>query len=140
MQKGITIVELILVIAVIVILGTLATPFMSRFVDQNNFEATRDMLIGSLRKAQLNSMNGKNAEIWGVCIIGGQIRLYSSSCSAPGISEDYKIPSNVTIGGLSDISFSSLQGTPSVAGAFSIQSETKSSLITINDVGGMDIN
>lgn len=138
MEKGITFLELLLVVAIIILLGASATPFYSRFITQNNIEVTYDEVMGSIRKAQEYAMDGKNDEVWGVCLTGANIRLYSASCSSPTLSEDFSIPSSINVVGFNDTTFN-LRGEPSGALSITVSSSLASYTIEVNYAGGMEI-
>lgn len=138
-SKGVTLIELLLVIAIVLILGASTTPFLSSFVGRNNFDTSTDMLISFLRKSQNYAMDNKNGELWGVCMDGSTLKLYSVSCSSPNISEEYEIPRSVTIVGLDDINFSS-RGEPNNTVSILLSSVSDSINLQINSAGGMDIN
>lgn len=59
LRPGLTLIEIIMVIAIIVILGAATTPFLSSFVLRNNTETSQDKVISSIRKAQNYAMNEK---------------------------------------------------------------------------------
>jgi type II secretory pathway pseudopilin PulG len=138
--RGITIIEMLLVVAFVAIIGASASPFISRFVSQNNLETVSDKVVSSLRKAQSYSFEGKNAAVWGVCVSGSNIRLFTGTCGAPTFSEDFSFPASVSITGLSTITFSNLRGEPSSALSVTISNIAGSQTVTLNLGGGVDIN
>lgn len=139
-KQGFTLIELIVVIGIISVLAASSAPFFSRFVTQNNHELMVDKVIGTIRKAQENSINGKNNTAWGICISGSVLRLYAGTCASPTISEDFDIPGTITITGLSDTTFSKRRGEPSGILTISIESYIKTDTITLNPAGGLTIN
>lgn len=140
MKKGVTFVELLLVISIIAIIGAATSPFISRFVLQNNHGNSVERLISTIRKAQNYAMDGKNNEVWGVCLNSGNIRLFSGSCNTPSFSEDFNVPQSVSITGLNETTFSRLRGEPSSVINVTISSTIDSVNIVVNSVGGMEIN
>lgn len=140
MKGGITLIELLLVTAIIAIIGASVSPFLSNFILRNNLETTTDKIIGTIRKAQSYAMDGKDDATWGVCLSGGNLRLYSGSCLSPTRSEDFSVPGRVTISGLNDTTFSKLRGEPSNALSITIGTDIDSQTVTVNAVGGMTIN
>lgn len=140
MKKGVTFVELLLVISIIAIIGAATSPFISRFVLQNNHGNSVERLISTIRKAQNYAMDGKNNEVWGVCLNSGNIRLFSGSCNTPSFSEDFNVPQSVSITGLNETTFSRLRGEPSSVINVTISSTIDSVNIIVNSVGGMEIN
>jgi len=139
-QQGITYVEIVLVVAIIAILGAMSSPFLSRFLLQNDLDITTERAVSSIRKAQNYAMDGKNDETWGVCISGDNIRLFSGTCSTPTFSEDFSIPSSVTITALSETTFSKLRGEPSATMNVTISTDIDSLVVSVNAAGGMEVN
>lgn len=140
MRKGVSYIELLVVIGLIAIIGASVSPFLSNFILRNNLETTTDNLVGTIRKAQAYSMDGKNDAAWGVCLAGGNIRLFTGTCGSPTISEDYTVSSSVTITGLTTTTFSRLRGEPSSSLSVAISTDIGSTIITLNAAGGMEIN
>ena len=138
-QKSFTLIEILLVVAIITIIGVSSTPFLSRFVLQTNFDSVVEKLIGSIRKAQEYAMDGKNGVVWGVCKSTNNIRLYSGSCNSPTISENFSIPSTVTVTGLNDANFN-LRGEPSSPLSVTINTTIETKTIQLNSTGGLTIN
>ena len=138
-NAGITLIELLLVIAIVALLGAAATPFLSSFVLRTNFDATGQKVVSSIRKAQGYAMDGKQSQVWGVCKSGNYIRLFSGSCGSPVVAENFLIPSSINISGLSEITFN-LRGEPSAVLSISVTSSLESETIGVNAAGGMTIN
>lgn len=115
MSRGVTIIELLLVVVIISTLGIFSASFYARFLTQNEVGNTVDRLIGSFRKAQVYSMMGKQNGTWGVRYTTSpkKITLYLSGNSA--FDEDFSVNDNITISGFSDISFTRVTGLPSGA-------------------------
>jgi prepilin-type N-terminal cleavage/methylation domain-containing protein len=139
MQKGFTVIELLIVIAIIAVIGATVSPFLSRFVLSNAIETTSNELVGSIKKAQENSMNSKDSSVWGVCFISNNIRIYRGSCVAPTYSEDFGKPASVSINGLQDTTFN-LRGEPSNSLQITVSTDIDSVVVSLNEVGGVDVN
>lgn len=137
--QGVTLIELLLVLSIIAVLGTATTPFLSRFVTANNLDTTRDNVIGTIRKAQQYAMDGKNDATWGACVTGTNIRLFQGTCTTPTFSEDFSIPTSVTVSGFAETTFSK-RGEPSGAVTITISSATGSHTVSINAAGGITVN
>ncbi|MBI4079051.1 MAG: prepilin-type N-terminal cleavage/methylation domain-containing protein [Candidatus Levybacteria bacterium] len=109
-QHGLTLIELLLVISIVSIVSLSATPFYARFLTQNAVSDTTDRIIGSLRKAQIYSMMGKQNSAWGVRYTGNILTLYVWGNTA--FDENFTVGSNITISGLTDIVFAKTTGLP----------------------------
>jgi Tfp pilus assembly protein FimT len=132
---GVTLLELLLVIAVILIIGTLSAPFYSRFIVQNSVTDTSDKLVGSLRKAQTYSMTGKRNGSWGVRFTSSprQVVLFLQGSSS--FNEVYPIPASVSVSGLTqDITFTKA-GVPSSGATITISGGNTQETVTLNSEG-----
>lgn len=138
-NAGLTLIELLLVISLILIIGATATPFFSRFIIQNSYETTVDKVISTIRKAQAYSLSSKNGAVWGVCYTGNKIRLFQGTCLSPTISEDFDVSSTVTVSGLSSTTFSLRRGEPSQSLTVIVNANVGTTTITLNRAGGMSI-
>lgn len=139
-NRGITLVEILVVVGIIAILSSAATPFYSNFILKNNTDIATTTVVNVLRKAQLYSVNYKNNSIWGVCSSGGNIRLYTGSCASPVLKEDTSVPPWITVSGLNAVTFSKLRGEPSSALNITVSSSLKANTVALNPAGGLDIN
>lgn len=117
-----------------------ASTTTSRWYLQNNVEATKNMLVSSIQKAQNYSMAKKDNLTWGVCLTGNIIRMFGGSCDTPTIKDDYMVPDSVSVVGLSTVSFSNFRGEPSSAQSITLSGNNKTYTLTINMVGGMNVD
>lgn len=138
-KSGFTIVELILVVAIISLLAASSAPFLSRFTTVNNLEVAVDNTVSSLRKAQAFAMDGKNDTTWGVCVNSANIRLYRGTCASPTYNEDFGM-NGVTISGFTQVTFSDDRGVPSSAITITLTNSFGSRTVSMNAVGGMTMN
>ena len=82
-EAGFTFIEVILVVGILSLIAAVTTPLFARFLAKNHIETTTTTVMGFLRKAQENAMDGKNDATWGVCVTGSTLRMYSNTCAAP---------------------------------------------------------
>lgn len=139
-QSGLTLVELLLVMALIAIIAAAVGPFGSRTFVAQQQAATVQMLRSSLSKAQAQATGVRNNTTWGVCFTGGMIRLYSGSCGSPSFSEDYTVPDSITITGLSDVTFDAVRGTPSADLSVSVASSLAAATVTLHHTGMIEVD
>ncbi len=138
-ETGITLIELLLVVAIIAIIGLMTTPFLSRFVLRSNHSTSVEKVVSGIRKAQAYAMDGKNGATWGVCRIGNTVRMYSGNCNAPTTREDYVLPSTVSVSNINATTFN-VRGEPSSALSFTISSSIRTTTVSMNIAGGMTVN
>jgi len=141
MRRGVTLIELLLSIAIIGIIGAVASPFVSSFIVRVQYNTTVDKTLSVIQKAQGYAMDGKGTGVWGVCTTGSVLRLFSGTCLLPVFAEDFTIPSIVSVAGLSETTFS-LRGEPvPLAGlsAITISARTNQTTIRVNAGGGIQV-
>jgi len=141
-DKGFSLIELLLVIAIIAIIAASSAPFISRFLTQNYLEVSSDKVVSTIRKAQFYSMGNKDNTTWGFCMSGDNIRLYQGSCAGPTYYEDFDL-SKVTVTGLSDVSFTGdagRRGEPSATATVIISNDAGTNSVSINYAGGLTYN
>ena len=139
-NRGVSFIEVILIVGLFAVVGTSSTPFFSHFLLRNNVDTTTQTVINVIRKAQNYSMNQKSGATWGACVTGGSIRLFSGSCIAPTFRQDTPVPPGVTVSGLTSVTFSKLRGEPSSSVTITVSSSLKSKTVSVNSAGGMDTN
>jgi len=132
MNRGITIIELLLVIAIISTLGIFSASFYARFLTQNAVENTQNQLVNSFRKAQIYSMMGKQNGTWGVRYTPNQITLYLVGNSS--FDEIFDLNDNVTVTTF-DITFAKITGLPSSTVNITITGGNNTKTVTINNQG-----
>lgn len=135
---GFTFIELFLSVSFVLILLLLAVPFYSRFFAQNDVANTADVLVGSLRKAQLYSMMGRRNGTWGVNYSSNTITLFQGSTFATrnsALDERFSVNSAVTITGLTQLTFVRVTGTPSATPTITVAGNNNKKTITINGQG-----
>lgn len=133
-MAGMTLIELLLVMALITIIAASTTPFLSRFVLQQQFDTANTVVTGYLHKAQSAAMSGKQNQTWGVCYSGHTIKLYSGSCGSPSYSQSYQLAASLSLTGLTDVTFNK-DGSPSGVVNGSLSSSLDSATLTVNSAG-----
>jgi Tfp pilus assembly protein FimT len=150
-KKGITALELLLSIAILVILILVALPQFSRLKEVQLLHAATSDVLSALARARSETLASLNSSEYGVHFQSDQViifkgTVYSSGAStneAVGLSAPVSI-SNVTLGGVSgssgNIYFSRIYGVPSATGSVTISSPSLSKVITISATGGASSN
>lgn len=139
-MRGFTFVELLIIVAIVMIIAAGASPFYINLISRNNLNSTRDGFRSTLRKAQTYATSSKDNTTWGVCVTGGNIRLFGGTCGAPSRKEEIGIPANVTVSGFSTVTFNNLRGEPSSAFTFTLSNQAGTRTIIINSAGNVSTN
>jgi len=137
-KYGFTLIELLLVISIVLIIGTFSVVFFSRFLTQNAVTNTQDQLIGSLRKAQIYAMMGRQNSNWGVRFGENIIALFSGNSYASrntAFDETFSQNSNISISNFSEIVFTKVSGLPSTTGTYTITGNDSSKQVVVNSQG-----
>lgn len=137
-RNGFTLIELLLVISLMLLLGTMGTSFLARFMTQNGVSNTADQIIGDIRQAQINAMMGKQNGNWGIDYASQTITLYQgSSYTSRNTAFDttFSVNSTITISGLSDLNFSRMTGIPNSTPTITISGIGTTKTITVNTQG-----
>lgn len=135
---GFTLIELLLTVSIFLLIGTFSANFYTNFLTQNAVSNTQDQFLGSLRKAQMYAMIGKRGTNWGVHYGSNKITLFSGTSYAArtqAYDENYSVNPNIIVGGVTDIVFTRITGTPNTSGTITITGNSNSKTMTINIQG-----
>ena len=136
-ESGFSIIELILVIAIIALVGAATIPVASGFLVRNSFRNKTNELVSSLRTAQINSINGKEDRQWGVEISTSNIKMYAVGVT--DFDQIFSIPASISIT-QDTIVFEKLIGNPDTVAAIIVSSGAgDSSTVTVNQVGTVNV-
>lgn len=132
-KTGFTLVEVLVVSAILGVLSVLSYPFYSRLVLQNAVSDTADKLVSSLRKAESYALASKDGSNWGVQFSGGNIFLLRESSGT--VFDTYNVSSNISVSGLDHIIFTKPAGLPNSTGTFTVSGGSNTKSITLNSEG-----
>lgn len=142
-NAGITLIEVILVIAIISLLGVSSTSIGARFLVDNYLENKTNELVSLLQTAQINAISGKNDTNWGVTVANNQIIIFSGDSYAtrnPEFDQFFRYPSSITISN-QEIIFNKVEGSPNAPLSYTLTSNAgKISNVSINQLGVIDVN
>lgn len=114
---GFSLIELILVVAVVLLIGLISVLMYSNFYLRNAALNAMGILAFDFRKAQLLSMEGKSGGSWGVTITGGDIVFFQGTSYAArdtSFDETYTLPSSLTVNGMNETVFARMTGIPNI--------------------------
>ncbi len=141
MNKGFTLIELIIVICIFLLLGAIFWPIGANFFSQELASKGQQQIIWILKQARANAINQKNNSAFGVYLEKGQATLFQGDNYTDRItSEDiiYTLPKIVTIVDLNEIVFEPNTGQVSTPGTIKLNSPSLSREIVINQLGVID--
>ena len=134
-MKGFTLVEVILVLAILMLLALLTIPLGIRFYKSQELNFVTDELVQTLRRAQLQAMSQANYS-FGVYIQPGQYILFRGDSYMTNDDEEVFVVSNdISFGGLNEVVFSKLDGIPSSEGTITLTNDAGEKSININSLG-----
>ncbi|OGZ05192.1 MAG: hypothetical protein A2845_02630 [Candidatus Lloydbacteria bacterium RIFCSPHIGHO2_01_FULL_49_22] len=137
-HRGITLVELIVVVGIIMLLTAVSITVYGSFKAHENLEIATMGVVGALRHAQANAESGKADSPWGVALLTSSVVVFKGGVYAlRDISADQKLdlPSGVFAGGLSEIVFEKVTGNTGGAGSVTLTNSFGVRNIIINAKG-----
>ncbi len=137
-SRGFSLIELLLVIAIVTVLSAMTATFYSRFLNQNSVANVTDQVVGDLRKAQTYAMMGKKNGNWGVTFNASKIYLYQGAnfgARNTALDETFSVASSVSISGLGDVNFVRSTGLPNAGTTITIFTTADSKTVTVNSQG-----
>ena len=141
-QKGVTFVELLIVIALIAIIGASTTPVLSNFLARNYLRNKTNELVASLRTAQINTIAGKEGSKWGVNTSSSNIIMFKGNSFAArdtNFDQSFSVPATITIT-TDEIVFDRLTGDPDAVATLTVTSNAgDSNTVTVNEVGTVNV-
>jgi type II secretory pathway pseudopilin PulG len=137
---GFTLFEVLLSIALVLSLVTLAVPVYQSFISDNDLETAVDQSARALRNAQIYAQQIRNDSEWGVRIDEGLITVFMGNSYATRDSDFdivYDIATGIELSGINEIYYEKVTGNPSGTGTITFQINDKTNEITINEKGGL---
>lgn len=140
--RSFTLLEVLLVIAIITIIAGFSLPVYQLLTIKNDLDVTASSITQSLRRAQLFSRGVVGDSNWGVKIQMGNLTLYKGpSFSSRDTSSDEltSLPPEVNVSGLDEINFTKLYGATQNNGIISLSVPRLNDInIFVNEKGTVD--
>jgi len=150
-KKGVTAVEILIVLAVLGILFSIVLPQFSKIRENQVLKNGIEEILSSINKAKSQTLSSLNSLEYGVHFESGQVIIFKGTIfsALDPDNEDINITSpasisDVTLGGVSGSSgefyFNRLSGNPSKTGTVTLSTSNYSKTITISAAGTASVN
>jgi prepilin-type N-terminal cleavage/methylation domain-containing protein len=150
-KQGMTVIELLIVIAVLGIVFSIVIPQFSKTRENQVLKNTVSDILSSLNKAQSRTLASVNSSSYGVHFQSDKIVIFKGTVFSAGDANNETINittpaniSNVTFAGVSgnsgDVYFNRLSGTPNQNGTITVSTSSFSKVITISATGAASVN
>ncbi len=143
--RGFTLIEILVSIAVIVIIVLVVVSGLRAFRQSADLNRATDGVIASLRDGRLQTIESKDASIWGVHAESSRVTLFKGVTFSGGAADNviFNLPPTVTLswsfqGGGADIKFNRISGDANQAGTLTLRlvaDSSKTRIITIRSSG-----
>ena len=142
-RKGITVIELLLVLAVLGIIISVVTPQFSKIKENQVLKSAVGDVISSLNKARSQTLASLNSLQYGVRFEPDKIIIFTGTGFIDETASNEVINiitpatiSNISLtGGVVNLYFNRLSGSPSVNGTVTISTTNFNKIITISATG-----
>ena len=141
-KKGVSIIELLIVIAIISVIGVTVIPIGAGFLERNTARNKVNEVVESLRVARINAMSGKNDSQWGTTVTASEIVLFQGDSYAtrnPDYDISYSVPQSVNITTF-EVIFDEITGNPNQTLTINIISDLTSRVVQLNELGVVNVN
>lgn len=151
LHKGITLIEFIIVFAVLGLIFSVVTSEFSSSRERQVLKSAGNDILSSLNKARTQTLSSVNSSSYGVNFSQNEIIIFNGTVFSAGDPDNESIPltlpafiSDVTLAGTSGSSgnfyFERLSGDPSKAGTITLSTPNFSKTITISATGSFSLN
>jgi prepilin-type N-terminal cleavage/methylation domain-containing protein len=137
-QKGFSVIELIVVVAVFLIFMAISEWGILNFKFQGDLNTATNDIVQALRHAKANAQQVQGDSKWGVEISAGQITVFEGTSYAgrnSAFDQIINLPNGVSASGLSEVVFEKISGITSNTGTITLTNSSGTKDITINAKG-----
>jgi type II secretory pathway pseudopilin PulG len=137
--RGFTLLEALLVIALLGALVGLAIPFYQSFQVTSQVDSATEELVATFRSAQARAMASEGLQPFGVHLEASRFVVFRGTTYVPSdpLNEVTTLPPRVSLlpAGPANFIFSATRGATGVAGSVAIRGSNKQRNVTINELG-----
>ena len=147
-NKGISLIEILIVVSIVSIISAIVVPSLSRFHDQQALRNTTEDVISLLNEARNNTISSKNSTTYGIHFQADKVILFTgSSFTISPSNKQINFDSVIIIpsvgginlnGGRSDIIFDRITGDTAEYGTIIIRIKndvSKQNIVNISKIG-----
>ncbi len=150
-KKGISAIEIFVVVAIVALLATVVIPQFSKIRERQVLKSAVSDILSSINKAQIKTLASVDSSSYGVHFESGKVIIFKgivfSSSDLNNENVDLTSPaniSNVTLAGVSassgEIYFNRLSGVPNKSGTVTVSTTNFVKTITISAIGQASAN
>lgn len=146
-KKGITIIELLIVVAILAIIIGVTLPSFQSMRENQIFKTTLSEVMSTINKARGESMSSVNSLEYGVHFESDQVVIFSgtvySDVASDNVITEIISPASISSisisGGGADLYFDRLTGAPNHTAEITVSTPTLSDVIVISGTGIVSI-
>ena len=140
-KAGFTLLEMMLSIALLTIILAVSNPIYFFFKNRNDLDLSSDLVVNSLRRAQIEAQGVDLDSTWGVYVQNSGVSVFKGNTYASrdqSYDEYFDFPTAITVSGPQEIVFSKTYGEPNIIGIISLISpNNETRTVEINRKGGL---
>ncbi|OGI95136.1 hypothetical protein A3A03_01795 [Candidatus Nomurabacteria bacterium RIFCSPLOWO2_01_FULL_40_18] len=147
-QKGLTAIELLVIVAVLGIIFSIVIPQFAKMRENQVFKSTVADVLSSLNKARSQTLASADSSSYGVHFQSDKVIIFKGTAFSSGDANNQTVNitspaiiSTITLtGGGANVYFNRLSGAPSVTGSIVVSSVNFTKTITISATGMASVN
>lgn len=141
MRRGFSLLEVLLVIALLAMMGLITIPLYYRFRESDNLKLVFSLVVNDLNRAQIRSQSMENDSGWGVKFVSStsQVVIFKGATYA-GRDQTYDersdVPTGITVNPFFEVVFNKLTGYPTATSSITVSNNfNESKNLNINNRG-----
>lgn len=137
-KKAFTLLEILLTVSIFAVASAVLSPIYFSSKNKDELSTKADMLVSSLRRAQILSMSGQEDSSWGVKISNSNFVIFKGSdyvSRDANFDDVISVNKNISNEGLDEVVFSKIFGETTNVGEIKLKTNTQEIIIDINKKG-----